>query len=692
MIEVQAADGICVLRLCAPPLNTLSFELLDRLGDAVRQANQDPEIRAIVITGGPDGFSAGADVGLFRDIGSAADAIGVSRVFQQAFQVLEDSPQPIAAAMAGTVVGGALELAMACHLRVAATGSRFRMPEVNLGINPGAGGTQRLPRLVGLQAALQMLLTAETVSADRARELGLIDAVCPAEQLIACAARLLGGNGSPLKTTERTDRIGDAQLRAAAFQAAEQLVARGRPEIIAPQKILEAVRTGVEDSAAAGMLAEQQAFAQCMDTSAARNKIRLFFATSATSKLPELADIGAAPIQRAAVIGMGTMGTGIAHALIQAGLPVVILDQDQAFLERGVGRIQRSLDKRVEQGKLAADQAAQTMRLLHPTSDWNDIAAADVVIESVYENPDVKRPVLQRAEQLCGEGAVLATNTSTISLDCLADGLRRPERLIGLHFFNPAQRMPLVEVIRRPDTPPEILAAAVRLAKRLRKTPVLVASREGFLVNRIFVPYLQEAFALLEEGAAPEAIDRAAIQFGFPMGPLVLIDMAGIDILVQAQGVLEQAFPHHGPLSAVATRLVAAGHLGQKTGAGVYRYASGATAPLPSPTTAQTIADVQAGNGRAARQVDSSEIAQRLVLRMVNEAFYVLQEGVARCETDVDVAMVLGTGFPDFRGGVIQYARDMGLPRVVSQLESFGETYGERFSPGNLLREMKGAT
>ncbi len=690
MIETHVSDGICVVRLSAPPLNTLSFELLDQLTATVQQINGDGALRGAVVIGNADHFSAGADVNLFRQIEAAAQAIETSQVFQRAFQQLEDSPKPIVAALAGTVVGGALELAAACHYRIATAGCRFRMPEVNLGINPGAGGTQRLPRLVGLDAALRMLLTAETIDAERALQLGLIDAVCPKEELVEQAVRLLAENPPPIRTSLRTDRI-PVDRCAEAFDNAERLVAKSRPELIASRKILDTVRLGIEQSVTAGLAGEQTSFAECMDTLAVRNKIRMFFATGATGKLPELADAKARPLEQAAVIGMGTMGTGIVHALAAAGMPVVALDQESAPLQRGFDRIAASLKKRVEQGKMASDRAEQILASITTTSRWDDLSDANIVIESVYEDADVKAPVLRRAEDLCADDAILATNTSTISLDRLAEGLQRPERLIGMHFFNPAQRMPLVEIIRRESTAPEILVTVTGLAKRLRKTPVVVANREGFLVNRIFVPYLQEAFALLEEGASPEEIDAAAAQFGFPMGPLVLIDMAGIDILVHAQHVLKLAIAHHGPLSAVATRLVDCGHLGQKTGAGVYRYEKGDFTPRPSEATAQIIADVQAHNRHTPRRIGRAEITERLVLRMVNEAFYVMQEGVARNEGDVDVAMVLGTGFPDFRGGVMKYAADYGLDGVLSRLESLNETYGDRFSPCQLLRQRKGA-
>ena len=689
MLDYQVSDGVCLLRLNSPPLNTLTFRLLDQLRAAVRQANADPDVRGIVIAGGADHFSAGADVHLFQQLTSAEDAIRLARVFQEAFEEIEDSAKPVVAAVAGNVVGGALELAMACHYRVAAAGARLGMPEVNLGINPAAGGTQRLPRLAGPEAALQMLLTGAVVDAAHALESGLVDAVLPGGQELDGARQLL--RSAPVrKTREREDKVADPAARNAAYAKASEIIAHVRPEVVAPQKILECVRTGLEESFAAGLRREQTAFAECMDTLGAQNKIHLFFATRQTSKLPELADAAGAAVDSAAVVGVGTMGTGIAQALLAAGVRVTLLDQDEATVQKGLQRIRSALEKRAADGKLPRERAERMIALLSATSHWQDAAEVGLVVESVFEDPGVKRSVLKRLEAVCTPDTILATNTSTISLDELAAGLSHPDRLIGLHFFNPAQRMPLVEVIRRETTPPQTLATAVQLCRAMRKTPVLVKNREGFLVNRVFVPYLQEAFSLLEEGATAPEIDAAAVEFGFPMGPLALIDMAGLDILVHAQRVLHHALRYHGPLSPIAVRLVQRGHLGQKTGTGVYRYESGSHTPLASSETADVIAEVREESGRQPREIGREEITERLVLRMVGEAFRVLEEGIARSESDLDVAMVLGTGFPDFRGGVVKYARDVGLDKIRKRLEQLAAECGERFLPSHLLREEHG--
>jgi len=687
MIDYSVSDGVCVLRLDSPPVNAITFELLGGLRAAIARASADPDVRGVAIAGKPGHFSAGADVAILRASEQAEDAVRTSRIFQEAFQDVEDCPKPVVAAVAGRMMGSAVELAAACHYRVCARGTRFSMPEVTLGINPGAGGTARLPRLIGAARALEMLLTAKPIDAAEALACGLVDAVCEGEALLERARELLDSCPGPRRTRERADAVSDAEANASAFAAAQKVIARGRPEIIAPTKILEAVRAGIEESFEAGLRRERTGYAECMATLGTRNKLYLFFATRDTAKVEGIGDARPKPVAQAAVVGMGSMGTGIAHACIIGGVPVVACDEQEAALGRGLSRIERSVRRRVDEGKMAAERAEAMLALLTVTTDWEALAAADLVVEAVYEDVAAKRAVLARLEELCGPDTVLASNTSTLSLDALAEGMRHPERLVGLHFFNPAHRMPLVEVIRRDGASPAAVATALRFAKTLRKTPVLVRNREGFLVNRIFIPYLKEAFWLLEEGAEPRAIDAAAVEFGFPMGPLTLIDMAGLDILAHTDAVLRGAFPRHGPLSAIVTRLVERGQLGQKSGAGVYRYEPGDYTPHPSDVADAIVADARAGR---CREIASGEIARRLVLRMAAEAFCVLEEGIAQRESDIDAAMVLGTGFPDFRGGVLKYARDIGLDTVFEQLGTLAEQCGERFAPCELLREMKG--
>jgi len=391
-----------------------------------------------------------------------------------------------------------------------------------------------------------------------------------------------------------------------------------------------------------------------------------------------------------AVAGMGSMGSGIAHALIAAGRSVIVCDADESALQRGLKRIRKSFDKQLDSGRISPDKHRRTLDLISTTTSWKDLAGADFVIEAVYEDAAIKRAVLGEIESACGSETIIATNTSTISLDVLAEGLERPERLVGLHFFNPAQRMPLVEVIYRDETDNVVTATAMSLARSIGKTPVLVRNREGFLVNRLFVPYLKEAFWLLQDGAEAGEIDAAMVEFGFAMGPLTLIDMAGIDILAFTDDVLQRVFPYHGGSGEIVNRLVAAGYLGQKSGSGVYRYAPGDYTRHDSASAQSIIEQVQHDTATTPRSIDADEITDRLVLRMVSEAFCILAEQIAQRESDIDAATVLGIGFPGFRGGILKYARDMGIDTVIDRLEELAERFGVRFEPCELLQKMKG--
>jgi 3-hydroxyacyl-CoA dehydrogenase len=710
-ISYSQLRSAAVLEFRSPPVNAIGFATLEELLAALRRANDQPDVRGVVITGGTEHFSAGAELGLFQAIRGDDDAIHVSRVFQEAFQTIEDSRKPVIAAVAGHVLGGALELAMACHFRLAAEGSRFSMPEVNLGINPGAGGTQRLPRLVGLAPALTMLLGGRPIDARQALAWGLIDAVCPAAELTETAVTLLEAARPIRKTTVRGEKLADPAANQAALARAESEIAAGRPDLIAPREILAAVRAGVDGGCVSpgghaslaavqagvaipawppgltsGFLAEQEAFRHCMATRATQNKIYVFCASRQTAKIPELQSVSAARISEAGVLGMGTMGTGIAQALTAAGLRVTACDQSPSALEAGATRIRGSLDRRVAQGKLTAQNADAAWARLATTLDLQSLAGAQVVVEAVFEDVAVKRAAIARLEAICPAGTIIASNTSTINLDELAEGMRHPERLVGLHFFHPAQQMPLVEVVRRRATPAEVVATALGLSKTLGKTPVLVENREGFVVNRLFIPYLMEAFWLLEEGVGPAQIDRAMVDFGFAMGPLQLIDMSGLDILEKTHAIIRRAFPHFGDLPPLVGRLVEAGHLGQKTGAGVYRYESHDRTPHPHQLTEQAVARSRSERGSAAA-AECEPIVSRLMLRMVAEAFRLLEERIVQRAADIDVAMVLGTGLADFRGGVLRYASDLGLDQVLGEIQRLAERCGPRYAPCRMLEE-----
>lgn len=671
MIETTASDGLYVLRLASPSRNALTPALMDALCEGIARANREASVRTVIITGGPQHFSSGADLELLGGIRSDDEAVSLSRQFQQALQQIEDSEKPVVAAVAGKVLGGALELAMACRHRVAAEGATFAMPEVKFDLCPGAGGTQRLPRLVGVQRALRALLHGEPLIAEEALAWGLVDAVCPAEALLWTAGGLARCS-LPLSGVSRQTVAVESQGGQQALDEAWKWIEQCRPELIAPKAIFAAVQAGIGGSLAEGLRKEQEGFARCIRSPAARNKIYLFFATRRCGKPEPTADLvlPERTLAKAGVVGMGSMGTGIVQSLLRTGLEVVVRDESAEALARGIDRIRSSLGKRVSVGRLSESQAGQLMRRIRTTTDWEPLAEADVVIEAVFEDAAVKRAVLERLEDVCRPETLLATNTSSISLDVLSEPLRQPERLLGLHFFNPAHAMPLVEVIRGARTSEAVLTEALRLVRLLGKTPVVVRSREGFLVTRLFVPYCLEAYRVWQEGTDAAEVDRAMVEFGFPMGPLALIDMTGIDILAKSGAVLQRAFAHHQSLPEIIHRLVIEGRLGQKTGGGVYQYQAGDPTPQPSPSSAALLTAVRGEMTLEPRRMAGEEIVQRLVRRMADEAFKILAEEIVRLESDIDVATVLGLGFPDFRGGVLRYARGQGWAPGALRAES----------------------
>jgi len=681
MIRYAKSKDLCILRLSNSPLNVIGLQLLESLLAAVNRANADDDIHAIMITGSQTHFSAGADINILTRINSPRQAIRTARTFQQAFDRIENSDKPVVAALAGHAMGAGLELAIACHFRLCTHDALFSCPEVNLAINPAAGATQRLPRLIGPAPALKMLLTAQPINASRALQLGLVDALCKPGQLIQSTRTLLRSAQPPIPTSRRTKKIANPTANLAAFKEAATIIAAARPQLLAPRKILEAVRTGIEQSYQAGLKKERHAFAQCLDTPAARNKIYLFFASRKTAQTPRLPRPRPSKITTAAVVGAGSMGTGIAQAFASAGLSVILTSTREQTLNSALRRIQKSLRKQLETGRITTQHADELLARITTTTSLTNISPADLVIEAVPEKPDIKQAVLSNIAAICRHDALIASNTSTIDLDVLARNLPNPARFLGLHFFNPAHAMPLVEVAPANKTEPPVIAAAIRLVSDLRKTPILVKNSPAFLVNRIFIPYLKEAFQLLEDGAAPTHIDAAALNFGFPMGPLSLADMIGLDVLLATDTQICKAFPRHKPISPVAASLVQHGCLGQKTAAGVYKYPHQHYTPSRSSLTHRIIARVQRAAGKTPRCIDTNEVTDRLVMRMLAEASYVLREEIASRQSDIDVAMVLGTGFPDFRGGPLRYARDLGIEKVTARLDELAEKFGPRFRP-----------
>ncbi len=705
-------DGLAFLIFDRPneKVNVLNGPVVAVLEILLDQAAHDKNVRGLVVASAkPGSFIAGADVREIEKLGSIQDAENASRKGQRLFGSLERLPFPVVAAINGTCLGGGTELALACHFRIAADDPRTEigLPEVRLGIVPGWGGTQRLPRRVGLPAALDMILTGRSVDARRALKTGLVDAIAPPEYLLDAAERMVrdaaAGRLRPRRRfadnlAARINPVRRASIALTTWLAERQLRGRlNRSHYPAPFLALDAVAHGLKHGLEAGLNREMVALGQLAAGATCKSLVSIFFMQQAARKGGGIADGSARPreVRAAAVLGAGIMGGGIAQALARAGVPVRLKDIDPGALAQGV-RAARDLNRaELRKKRITRREFDRRMGLVQPTLDYSGIRRADVVIEAVVESIEVKRKVLREIEAATPEGCVFATNTSSLPIREIAEGASRPQDVVGMHFFNPVHRMPLVEVIRGEGTSPDAVATIVSLAKRIGKTPVVVGDAPGFLVNRILMTYLGEALLLLEEGARVEEVDGAMVAFGMPMGPFALLDQVGIDVSAHVAAVLAEAFRDRAPRTAALQILKEKGWLGRKSGRGFYQYRARGREGNGGDERSSAAREVNVGvyglvSTRERMSLDPAPTESRLVLPMINEAARCLEDGIAATPADVDLAMVMGTGFPPFRGGLLRHADAQGLPAIVQGLEVLAERHGTRFVATRLLLEMAG--
>ncbi len=689
MIEYNVSDGLCFLQLNNPPHNTLSLDLLSDLRSSLGRAGGDESVTWIVMCGKESNFSTGADIHLFEAVSGHQEACEVSRRFQEAFAEVEASEKPVAVFLTGRVMGCGIELAAACHYRVCAPDAVFCMPGVNLATMPCGGGTQRLPRLVGPAMALDMLLTAGEVTSAEAKKAGLVDAICgPGE--FESHLRAVFSSGTQLRNTiQITDKTSDAAGTEMALAIAEGRIGATRPEVVSPRKITDSVRAAVERSPEEGFACERESFASCMSTPAARNKIYLLLATRKAGVIHSLATVTPRPVTTIGVIGMGTVGAEVSRAIAEHGFRVTIFDEHQETLTAAIEWIGESLEKHVSAGQMTRAAAARIRGRIVDINRWDRLAEADIIIEALHEDATLKRNAVEKIESVCGEDVTIATNTSILPLDDLASVMSHGKRLIGMHFFTPAHHTPLVEIIRLSGTGTGVVAGAVHFAQSIGKTPVLVENRPGYIVSRMLVPYMKEAFRLLEEGADPRVIDGVIEGFGFPKGPLAMADAVGLDALIRADRELRNTYDHWELPSPIAMGFLDAGYSGVKSGAGVYKYRKGNPKPYDHGAAADIIRAVREGGTAPRRNIESPEIIQRLLLRMINEAFAILGEKIVQQESDIDVASVMAGGFPDFHGGVLRYARSLGPLNIASRLSKFAQGFGRRYTPCASLKNWK---
>ena len=671
MTTHYAAHGSAgLITLDNPPVNGMGHETRQAIAAGLATAQADPAIRAIVLLGANGLFSGGADIREFNTPKARATPMLMDLIAQ-----VESSPKPVIAAIEGTCFGGGLELALACAHRIARRDAKVALPEVKLGLIPGAGGTQRLPRAVGAERALEMIVSGEPVAAGQLADTFLFDQVVDGdirEAALAFAKALPSPSGE--------GPGGSRSLRARSVSApapdgVEAIRAKyaKNPNLPAPAKCIEAVLASVGTSLDEGLKIERELFVKLMDSPQSKALRHAFFAERTAARIPDVpATIPVRPIEAVGVVGAGTMGTGITMAFLNADLPVVLVETKQEALDRGVANIRKTYEGAVKRGKMDEATGERRMALLHPTLAFDVLDEAELVIEAVFEQMDVKEAVFRKLDAVAKPGAILATNTSTLDVDRIASFTRRPADVVGLHFFSPANIMRLLEVVRGRDTAKDVMATVMQLAKKIRKVAVVSGVCDGFIGNRMLEKYQRQCYYLLEEGASPQQVDRALEKFGMAMGLFRVGDLAGNDIswAVRKRRYVENPGVQY---SKIADRLCELGRFGQKTSAGWYRYEPGKRDPIPDPVVDGIIEEYRREIGIAPRAISDDEIVDRCVLALANEGARILEEDIAQRASDIDVVYLTGYGFPAFRGGPMFHADTVGLANVVKRMQHFAK-------------------
>jgi 3-hydroxyacyl-CoA dehydrogenase len=660
-VDLRIEGRVALVSFSNPPVNTLRHSVRGELVAAISSAVANPAVDAIVLAGGAEFFSAGADVTEF-----GRPAMSASPSLHDLIAAVEDSPKPIIAAIDGSCLGGGFELALGCHYRVAAASARFGLPEIKLGLLPGAGGTQRLPRLTGAELALRVILTGDILPAGQFAGTRALDYIVASDAVSAARRWVEAGNTKAPPRRVRDMEVTDAGMDIACDDALASLSASS-PRDAAARQAVEAVRAS-KLPFAEGERRERAAFVELLGSPESRALRHAFFAERAAARVPGIAaDTPTRRIDAAAVVGAGTMGTGIAMCLLDADIPVRLLEINPDAAARGVAQIRGTYESALKKGKVKVEQLEQRMRSLEVASSYESIASADLVIEAVFEQLAVKQAVLARLDDCMKPGAIIASNTSTLDLNVLAAGTRRPQDVIGLHFFSPAHVMRLLEIVRGRETGKDVLATALALAKRMRKVAAVAGVCDGFIGNRMIEQYMRQALFMLDEGATPRRVDEAAELFGFAMGPFRMSDLAGNDI---GWAIRKRRYLEHPQMrySRIADRLCELGRIGQKAQAGWYDYEPGDRNPRDSKAVADLLKAHRESLGVTPRELPAREIVDRLVLSLVNEGAALLEEGIAIRSSDIDVVYLHGYGFPRWRGGPMRYADELGLREVVRRM------------------------
>jgi len=682
--DYTSRGAVAVITLDHPPVNALSLSVRRGVADGLERAAADASVAAIVITGAGPAFCGGADVSEF-----GSPLMMAAPNLPDLCVLIESFPKPVIAALNGTALGGGLELAMACHYRVASAAAQLGLPEVKLGLLPGAGGTQRLPRLVGPERALNMIVSGTPVAARELAKTDLLDSVVEADPLPAALAFAHPGAAGKLalkKARDITLKFANAE---AFFDFGRGAIAPLAKNYPAPAKCIDAVEAAVIKPFEEGMALERAAFAELIGTTVSQALRHVFFATRAAAKIPDVpSSTPPRPIKSVAVIGAGTMGGGIAMNFANAGVPVTVLEATQAALDKGLGVVKRNYESTLKKGRLTQGEFDKRLALIRGTLSYDDVAGADLIIEAVFEDLSVKRQVFEQLDKVAKPGAILASNTSTLDLNKIANFTRRPEDVVGLHFFSPANVTKLLEIVRGAKSAKDVLATSMGVAKQIKKIGVVAGVCDGFIGNRMLNAYFRQLGFLLDIGALPQQIDKALEKFGFAMGPFRVSDLAGNDIgwAIRKRLRLEQP---DLVFSNSADRICELGRFGQKTGAGWYDYKPGDRNPIPSEVVTRIVLEESARLGLTRRKVSDEEIIERSLYSLINEGARLLEEGIALRASDIDVVYIAGYGFPDFRGGPLFYADTVGLPNVLRAMRGFAQGYQPgAWEPAPLLKRL----
>ena len=682
--DYTAQGAVAVITLKSPPVNALSAGLRSAIAEGLERAKGDESVRAVVIAGSGNAFCGGADVGEF-----GSPAMTANPSLADLLALIENSPKPVIAAINGLALGGGLELAMACHHRVAAAAAQLGLPEVKLGILPGAGGTQRLPRLVGVERALDMIVSGKPVSARDLAKTELLDATAEGAVLpaaVAFAERVIAEKTPRQKARDIRIDFPNAQ---AFFNSARAAAAASAKNYPAPLKCIDAIEAAVLKPFDEGMKIEQSLFNELLNTSESKALRHAFFAMRAAAKIPDVP--GSTPlraIESVAVIGAGTMGGGIAMNFANAGVPVTVLEPTQAALDKGLATVRRNYESTLRKGRLTQDEFDERLRKIAGTLSYDDIKDADLIIEAVFEDMEVKKQVFEKLDKVAKSGAILASNTSTLDLNRIAAFTQRPQDVIGLHFFSPANVSKLLEIVRGAKSAKDVVATSMAVSKRIKKVGVISGVCDGFIGNRMMNAYFRQMELLLDVGALPLEIDQAMEKFGFAMGPFRVSDLAGNDILWYIRKRLYIEYPDR-VFSKTPDRICELGRFGQKSGAGWYDYKPGDRTPIPSELVNKIVLQESARLGLTRRKVSDAEIVERALYSLINEGARILEEGIALRASDIDVVYLTGYGFPDFRGGPLFYADTVGLPNILRTMQEFSKGYVPgAWEPAPLLKRL----